>query len=230
MTKIVTKTVTIVQETVAVSIPGTDRFVLVYYRKTTGKKDGGFVVMKALDYEKAKTPDDIKNYTFCPPHLKKSGYKASFQVFTLNQIEAMKNGKMYWYDADKTPALEFGQEIPENCVVLGYSNADCTIYTLDQKIINLPVIDTYLDESFDIRAMLKNEKDNPDIFFIPESDYRPDVFIYYVPGNGYTLRIGIRLTDEQYQTWRGKKYCERYVWLIENTVLGKYKRPKRRDG
>lgn len=229
--KKLTKTIVINTESVAVAIPGTDEFVLVYWRNA-GLDDIFTVVMKADKYKKAKSPDDIKQYEFVMPHLQKSKekYKAFFIPMTRAQIDSIREGEHHWYDEKKHPPLklEFGQELPDDIEVIGYSTADYTFCDINGKYITRVIRDSYLDRYYRIRDIVQNERDNPDVMILPERDYYSDRDpIYYVPGNGATLNLGLRMTDKQYVEYLNLGWYERTQYLDEKTILGKYKREER---
>ncbi|AKF13644.1 hypothetical protein PHIN3_381 [Sinorhizobium phage phiN3] len=230
--KKLTKTIVINVEAVSVAIPGTDEFVLVYWRNV-GQDEIYTHVMKADEYKKVKSPDDIKHYEFIMPHHQKSKdkYKANFLPMSRSQIDSIREGKHDWYD-DKYPPpnLEFGQELPDDVEVIGYCYADYTFCDINGKYINRMIRDSYLDRYYRIRDIVQNEKDNPDVLIIPERDYYSDRDpIYYVPGNGDTLNLGLRLTDEQYEEYLKVGWYERTQYLGEKTIIGKYKREERHD-
>lgn len=229
--KIVTMTITTTMETESVPIKGTDQFVFVYSRLPDMPDTIYHHVMEAKKYAKAKKPTDIKAYQFVMPHLKKDRYKAMYGIFSKAQYEAIKDGFHDWYDEKKyAPVkLEFGQEFPDDCIVLGYCSADNSFCYLDGKYVNRVVRDSYLHSSYDIRAIVKNERDNPDVIIMQERDWHGTDRdpIYYVRGNGDTLNIGLRLTDEQNEAYRLLDWYERSLFLAEHTILGKYKRPER---
>lgn len=225
--KTLTKTVITEIETVAVDIPGTDRFVLVYTRPVGDEPVVNMHVMERKKYDKAASPDDIKNYQFIPPHFVKNGsYKAVFMPVTKGQYDAVRDGNTRWGDVDKDKKLTFGQELDEEWVVVGWCFADYTLYNLDETYLNVPVVQTYMEEHYDLKAMIAGEADNPDVKFIPGQVFK-DKIIYYVPGNGYTLAMSMRVSDEVYRNmWMAGGWWEREKYLRDNSILAKYLKPE----
>jgi len=220
--KTLSKTVTTTIEVESTPIVGSDKFVIVHIKTPYfNTNEMPIRVMLAQDFHNAKSPDDIKNYKFQMPHQIDTDYSSYFVPVSFETLNAIKAGNYGWYDVhdDYLPDFDTG-----NFEVIGVSPSDTTFCDIDGKYINRPIIDSFLNKYYDIYAIEKNEKD----ILIPENKWTEN-FIYYVPGNGHTINLGIRLKDEQYAEYLKLDWYEKSKYLIENTVLGKYKRENRVD-
>jgi hypothetical protein len=225
--KNLTKTIVINIETVAVPIRNTAEFVLVY-RREVGHAKVEACVMKAVDYDSATSPDHIKNYEFVMPHFVgvKDSYKSKFILSSAAQVDAIKSGNHEWYKIDAAaapPVLAFGEEISGDVEVIGYCYSDYTFCDINYNYINKTIIDTYLNRDYRINDIVKHELENPEVDVILEN-VRRNNYIYYVPGNGDTLRLGLRLSDENYAKYVGLAWYEKKKFLDEITILRHYKR------
>jgi len=217
--KSLTRTIVIKMDVSAVPIEGSDDLVLVHTK--TGKEPATFGIMKKDKFETAKSPEQIKNYEFLMPHFanRKNGdtYYSKYSVFSKEQYEAIKLGEHDWYDKKyNPPKLKFGEPVPEDCIVLGYCGADYSFVYLDGSYVNRVIRDFYLGKNYRIEDLIKEEKENPNVMI--------DDHIYYVPGNGSTVNLGFRLTDEQYAEYKTHDLYTRTLYLEKVTALGKYKR------
>ena len=223
--KTLTRTIVIKMEVVAVPIEGSEDLVLVHTK--TGKEHS-MVIMKKDKFEKAKFPEQIKNYEFVMPHFEKRKkgdvYQSTYCVFSKEQYEAIKLGEHDWYDKKYNPSkLKFGEPVPEDCIALGYCGADYSFVYLDGSYVNRVIRDFYLGKNYRIEDLIKEEKENPNVMILPRNSWSDDP-IYYVPGNGSTVNLGFRLTDEQYAEYKTKDLYTRTLYLEKVTALGKYKR------
>ena len=228
--KILTKTVTTTMEVVAVPIKGTTKFVYVYSRFPAEEDNNAEwrYVMTKKDFDKATSPNDLQHYRFKMPHQKKTKYDSWYTVLSASGYAAIKNGEHDWYDKKHEFKLKFGQELPDDAVIVGYASADYKFTNLDGTYINRAIRDSYLDRYYDIRQIVKDRADLKDIEVLPEHEYHTDGRdpIYFVPGNGATVGLSIKLTDEQYAEYVMLEYYEKSKYLDEHTSLGKYKRLK----
>jgi len=219
---------TITTENIAVDVPGHTGYVYVYARNV-GSDDYYTYVMSRTAYDKATHPNDVKNYEFVMPHMDKaSGYRSRFLVVPSEVIDLIRAGDMNgWYKSDdEAYRLPFGSEIPDTHTVVGFSHADSTFCDINLRPINKLIRDTYLDRDYDIRAIVTNEADNDAVQIISRHNKDRDP-IYYVPGNGYTLALGLRLSDAEYAEWLGLGFSYRRTALLERcTILGRYKKPE----
>lgn len=213
-------TMTVVMETEAFPLPTNPELLLVHTLFDDGNT--GYVFMKKADYERATKPTDIVNYTFTT-----DGYPARFVVLTDEQFARHQTGVQWWNDhKDTEDPIKFGEPLPPNAVVMGYCMENHLAYDLNEKLLNFPVMDFYLDRDYDIRALVENEKNNPDVI-IHNGSYGDDP-IYYVPGNGDTVNLALVLPDDVYTQYVSDRYLRQTI-LNDFTILGKYKRSVVRD-
>lgn len=223
MEKTFVKTVVTTTNAISIPIDGTDDFVLVYISNVDDQTQDR-IIMKKEDYEKASSADELKPFKFKMPHqMKQNKYDSSYFVVDQNYVDAIiNNGRLP--DIKSGPHV-FGAPLASDEVIIGYSYADNTFCYFDGPYINHIITDTYLSKYFDIYSIVENEQNNPSLVFGGRNSWSTG--IYHVPGNGPTLSLGIKLTDEMFEKYKlSGDWFEKTVFLKENTILSKYVRPE----
>ncbi len=228
-------------ETVAVPIEGNNKLVLVYSRKPGETGSCTAVVMEKEVYEKAKSAS-LSPYTFFPSHLSKEhGYTATFWIITKKGFEKMMAGSAHWSKEEpRDHNFEFGKPLPEDLVIVGFCGADNTYYTVDEKLINVPIVDIFYYDRLDLNAVIENLKNMPDVNALKYRSYEREIIenpttsnvLEFVPGNGSGAALMIKLSDEDYVAYRNLKHLHlRKEFVIEHSSLAEYrKEPSELEG
>ena len=212
--KVLSKVIKVTVKTTSVDIPGYPDLVLV------DTDTGRAVVMERSAYDNAKTPDDLVEYK-CPTITETvSAYVISKRdldelISNPRQVPGKK------YDV-RTPGEPLGDDWK---IIFQDFSRNRVYYDLSGKLINLPIVDSYISRNYDIYGIIEKERDNPNVIILPYSIYSNDTTnpVYYVEGNGMTLSLGLRLTDKLFKEYHELDYFKRKEFMEKHTILGKYK-------
>ena len=220
-------------ETVAVPIEGTNKLVLVYSRKPGETGRCTAVVMEKEVYEKANSAS-LSPYTFFPSHLSKElVYTATFWIITKKGFEKMMSGSTHWSKEEpRDHNFEFGKPLPENLIIVGFCGADNTYYTVDEKLINVPIVDTFYYDSLKLTDVIANVKNMPDVDALKYRSYEREIIenpttsnaLDFIPGNGTCAALMVKLSDEDYIAFRNLKHTHlRKDFVIDHSSLAAYR-------
>lgn len=224
--KTLTQTINVQAE--ALPIEGSD-LVLVIWSNLEAPDHVHNTIMKKDAFDKAQSPVDITPYTFIPDHFKKGeDYKGFFYVFSKEQYDHIMTGRNDFWDVEPSYeeiTIKHGGSFTDNHVVVGVCNADYSFYDFDQKMINRPYLDTFLDTYYRIHDLVNDHEKSPlegVSVIMPDHGRDP---IFWVPGNGYEVILAFDIPDERFGEFKSEPAWYKKRFIEENTILGQYKRP-----
>lgn len=208
-----TKTFTRTIKTEVTSVPIVPGWVLAYVREDETVTTR---VMREESLDEATSATDLVSEKVPAPHL--PGYWYSFVLIFPGEMEAIDAGSSDWMG--ERPTLRFGDPVPDGTTVLGFCFGDYTFIRPDGTLVNRAYVDFYLDRDYRIGDILSDFRAGKLDKRVQVKAIRGRVQTYFVPGNGETINLSIRMTDEEY----AELVRTRNRSVIVSRYLGKYRR------